>query len=63
MKKNLKTYKLYWADTINKSITIKAHSKKEAKKLFHNGNIDFTMEQEGDINYLDDSLEIEEDEN
>lgn len=61
--KGLNKYKLDWVDEVYKSIEVEATSMKEAKDLFFSGNLNFDKAEEGDINYADGSLVVEEVEN
>lgn len=55
-----KTYRLSWVDEVKKEVEVEASSEEEAREMFFNGDMDFSGEVENDIEYCEDSLEIEE---
>jgi hypothetical protein len=59
----IKKFNIAWTDEINKSLTIEAKDAEEARKLFYEGDLDFDSADQGDINYVEGSLDIEEIEN
>lgn len=55
-----KNFKVYWADATNKSVEVEANSKEEVERMFFDGNFPWQDVEEGDINFIDNSFEIEE---
>lgn len=55
-----KKFNLYWTEETNCAYTgIEAHNEEEVRQKFFNGEINADVE-EGDINFVEGSLEIEE---
>ena len=55
-----KKFNIFWMDEVNMAIEVKASSKEEAERMFIEGEIDFNKAEEGDTNFNEYSLEVEE---
>jgi len=55
-----KTFNVRWGEEVFKSIDVEAESKEEAERMFTDNEIDESEAHTDDVNFIEDSLEVEE---